>query len=205
MFKRTNGYILLILLVLTGFAGRVTGDTLNSKERRYLISHLKDTRTDLLQSVNGLSDAQLDYKPAKDGWSVRECLMHIVIVEKSFTTLAAETLKQPADKNKTSKIKDEELVAAMTNRTKKFTAPEQFNPATTPWKTEEEAIAFFKQNRAEAIKFVRTTTDNVRGYVAQAPFGEADLYQVYLGMSAHTARHTEQIREIKSSPGFPKK
>ena len=205
MFKRTNGYVLLILLVLTGFAGRVTNDTLNSKERRYLITHLKDTRANLLQSVQGLSDAQLDYKPAKDGWSVRQCLMHIIMVEKTFTTLANETLKQPSDKSKTSKINDEELVAAMTNRTKKFSAPEQFNPATAPWKTEKEAIGFFKQNRAEAIKFVRTTTDNVRGYVASAPFGEADLYQVYLGMSAHTARHTEQIKEIMASPGFPRK
>lgn len=205
MFKRTRGIALLILLVLTGLAGQVSNETLNSKERRYLISHLKDTRSNLLQSVDGLSEAQWNYKPAQDKWSIRECLLHLVLVEKSFTSLASETLKQPPAPNVSSKIKDEELVAAMANRNTAFKAPDQFNPATAPWKTAAEAVAFFKENRAQAIKFVRTTTDNVRAFTAKAPFGEADLYQVYLGMSAHTDRHTRQIREIKDSPGFPKR
>lgn len=205
MFKRTKGYTLLILLVLTGLASQVSNETLNSKERRYLISHLKDTRTNLLQHIEGLSEAQWNYKPAKDKWSIRECLYHLVLAEKNFTTLATETLKQPPAPNAASKIKDQELVAAMANRSTAFKAPEQFNPANAPWKTTGEAVAFFKENRAQAIKFVRTTTDNVRAYTARAPFGEADVYQVYLGMSAHTDRHTQQIREIKDSPGFPKK
>jgi hypothetical protein len=205
MFKRTRGIALLILLVLTGLAGQVSNETLNSKERRYLISHLKATRSNLLHSVDGLSEAQWNYRPAKDKWSIRECLYHIVLVEKSFTTLAAGTLKQPPAPNASSRIKDEELVVAMANRNTAFKAPGQFNPAVAPWKTAAEAVAVFKENRAGAIKFVRTTTDNVRAFTAQAPFGEADVYQVYLGMSAYTDRHTQQIREIKDSPKFPRK
>jgi hypothetical protein len=204
MFKRTRGIALLILLVLTGLAGQVSNETLNSKERRYLIGHLKDTRSNLLQSIDGLSEAQWNYKPAKDKWSIRECLLHMVLAEKSFTALATETLKQPPASKAPSKIKDEELLAAMANRSTTFKAPEQFNPAIAPWKTADAAVAYFKANRAQAIKFVRTTTDNVRAYSTKAPFGEADLYQVYLGMSAHTDRHTQQIHEIKDSPGFPK-
>jgi hypothetical protein len=40
--------------------------------------------------------------------------------------------------------------------------------------------------------------------VAKAPFGSVDVYQVFLMTSAHTARHTKQIEEIKADPGFPK-
>ncbi|HEX2535578.1 MAG TPA: hypothetical protein VHK69_17670, partial [Chitinophagaceae bacterium] len=59
MFKRTNGYILLALLVVTGLAGRISSDTISSKERRTLTGQLKDTRNALVKSVKGLTAEQL--------------------------------------------------------------------------------------------------------------------------------------------------
>jgi hypothetical protein len=44
MLKRTKGIFLLILLVLTGFAGRISSDTISRQERRFLIEHLKIPR-----------------------------------------------------------------------------------------------------------------------------------------------------------------
>lgn len=38
MFKRTRGYLLLILLVLTGLAGRTHTETLTGKERNQLLT-----------------------------------------------------------------------------------------------------------------------------------------------------------------------
>jgi hypothetical protein len=34
-------------------------------------------------------------------------------------------------------------------------------------------------------------------------FGTLDLYQWVLLVAGHTARHTQQIEEVKRSPGFP--
>ena len=71
MFKRTNGYILLTLLVLTGLAGRISMNTITSPERRLLIDHLKETKNTLVKSVKGLSEEQLNFKPAPDKWSIK--------------------------------------------------------------------------------------------------------------------------------------
>jgi hypothetical protein len=109
MFKRTNGYVLLTLLVLTGFAGRVTNETLHSKERRFLIASLKENRTELLTLVKGLSDQQLDYRPAKGVLTIREHLYHIVAAENAFNTQAQSALKQPASPEHAAKGNDKSI------------------------------------------------------------------------------------------------
>ena len=45
MHKRTKGYTLLLLLVLTGLAGRQSTTTITSKERRFLIEELKESKS----------------------------------------------------------------------------------------------------------------------------------------------------------------
>ncbi|MFL5788794.1 MAG: hypothetical protein ACJ748_12120, partial [Flavisolibacter sp.] len=61
MLKRTKGYFLLTMLVLTGLAGRLHTDTLSGKERRFLISELKLTSSDFLLSIKYLTPRQLNY------------------------------------------------------------------------------------------------------------------------------------------------
>ena len=59
MFKRTKGYLLLTLLVLTGLAGNTHSNSLSGKERKVLVNHLKDSKTAFLKSVKNLSEDQL--------------------------------------------------------------------------------------------------------------------------------------------------
>jgi hypothetical protein len=206
MFKRTKGYVLLTLLVVTGLGSQVSNETLSSKERKYQIQHLKETRSAFLNSVKGLSEAQLNYKASADKWSIKECIYHIALSEKTMLGMLEQTMNQPATPEKRSEIKvqDDQLIGFMQDRTTKFQAPEMIRPEKAPWKSEEEAIASFKESRKSFLRYVKTTTDDVRNHMVTFPFGTLDVYQLILSAWGHSSRHTAQINEVKKDPGFPK-
>ena len=66
MLKRTMGRSLLTLLVITGLAGTINDNSLSKTERKTAIGLMKDTKADVLKSVKGLSEAQLNFKAAPD-------------------------------------------------------------------------------------------------------------------------------------------
>jgi hypothetical protein len=206
MLKRTTGYFLLTLLVLTGLAGRMHSDTLTGKERKHLVNYLKESKSTYLKSIKGLSEAQLNFKPSPDKWSVKECMQHIAITENELWSMADAQLKKDANPEKKSEIKitDEMMVKMMTDRSKKFQTSENMKPIHSQWKTADEAEDAFKEKRNALIRYAKTSTDDMRNHVAQLPFGYADCYQMILFIAAHTLRHTAQIEEVKSDPNFPR-
>lgn len=206
MLKRTKGYTLLLLLVLTGLAGRLFTTTITSQERRFLIDHLKESKTMFAKTVKGLSEEQLNFKASPDKWSIKDCMQHITLAENGLWNLADATLKQPANPEKRAEIKisDEALAKMVMNREQKVQAPEFLKPEQAKWKTANEILNAFKEKRGELIKYAKTTTEDMRNHVAQMPFGYIDAYQLIVLISAHTRRHTMQIEEVKANPAFPK-
>lgn len=207
MFKRNKGYFLLIMLVLTGLAGRIHSDSLTGKERRFLTDHLKESRDQFLASFRGLNEEQLNFRSAPGKWSVKECIMHLALAEEGLWTMTENALKQPANPEKRTEIKstDEELIKRVSSRDQRATAPETIDPTkTTRWATTKDAVNDFKKSRSSLIKYVKTTTEDVRNHVVQFPTGYMDAYQLMLLISAHTLRHTEQIKEVMADPNFPR-
>lgn len=205
MQKRKYGYILLTLLVTSGLAGTPSGNTLSKKERKYAVEQMKDSRAELLKSVKDLTEAQLNFRPGQDQWTIKECLYHIAISERKLWNLIETTMKSPANPEKRSEIKltDEELVKMMQDRSFKVKTNEQFEPKNTPYKNLDEALTDFKINRVSHIKYVKSTTEDLRNHVAQMSFGWLDCYQICLMFSAHSNRHIQQINEVKNSTDFP--
>ena len=200
---------LLFAFVFLGFSfipASVSKDTLSKKERHYAIQLLKDTENDVLSKAKGLSDAQLKFKPAPDRWSVEECLKHIAVTEQGLWQMISGTLQQPANPDKRSEIKmtDDQVVTMLENRTKKVQTMDQFKPENTPFKSAEDAMASFKENRSKLITFVKSTQDDLRDHIATMPFGMLDCYQVILMIGAHSNRHAQQMAEVMADPGFPK-
>jgi hypothetical protein len=206
MLKRTKGRLLLTLLVVTGMAGTLNDASIGSKERKFAVQHLKETKANLLKSVKGLSEAQLNFKPAADRWSVKECFYHIILAENGLWAMFEATMKTPATPEKRSEIKvtDEEIVKMISNRSQKAKAAEPMLPGKATWQNMAEALAAFKASRGEHLKYVKSTTEDLRNHVFQLPFGSIDGYQFLLFMSAHADRHTQQINEVKADPNFPK-
>ncbi len=200
------GRSLLTLLVITGLAGTIHDYSLSKTERKTAISLMKETKADALKSVKGLSEAQLNFKAAPDKWSVKECMYHIAISEKNLWDLMEATMKAPANPEKRSEIKmtDEQLIKMMEDRSFKVKTQETFEPKNTPYKSLDEAVESFKSRRMEHIKYLKSTTEDMRNHVVQLPFGWLDCYQLCLMVASHSNRHTQQINEVKADPAFPK-
>lgn len=205
MQKRKYGYILLTLLVISGLAGTPSGNTLSKKERKFAVEQMKDSRADVVKSVKDLTEAQLNFRPGQDQWTIKECIYHIAISERNLGNLIEATMKSPANPEKRSEIKltDEELVRRMQDRSFKVKTKEQFEPKNTPYKNLDEALTDFKINRVSHIKYVKSTTEDLRNHVTQMSFGWIDCYQICLMISAHNNRHIRQINEVKNSTDFP--
>jgi hypothetical protein len=188
------------------FSFSITDSGISKKDRKFAKNYLEETRSNLINTVAGLSEEQLNYKAAPDRWSIKECIQHIAIAEASFWKMIEAGLKAGPNPEKRSEIKatDEEMVKFMTDRSKKFQAPESFKPENSPYANASDALASFKESREKLIKFMKNTKDDLRNYVIQIPVGVADAYQMVLLTGAHSNRHTQQIAEVKADPNFPK-
>ena len=180
--------------------------TLSKKERKFAKDHLKETKKDYIKTLSNLSEAQLKFKPAPDRWSVEECAMHIAVSEKMMWQMVEDGLKQPANPEMRSEIKmtDEQLIGAVQSRAQKFKAPEVIQPQNSNLKSAAEAMSIFKETRDKAIALINSTGEDMRNHVLKSPLGVLDTYQVVLLMSAHSNRHTQQMKEVMADPNFPK-
>jgi DinB superfamily len=166
-----------------------------------LVAQLERTQSKLLKSVDGLSEAQWNYKPAPDRWSVAETFEHITAAEPFIRGMVVKSLETPA---KEGANKDELVLKAIVDRSTKFKAPEPLMP-TKRFATREEAIAAYKKERAETIALAKSDKDFRKQGSDHFAFGPLDSAGWVLFLSAHSERHTLQIDEVKASEGFPKK
>jgi len=188
------------LALATAFAA-----PLEQGERDRAMSHLHATRKVFLDSIAGLSDAQWNFKPAADRWSIAECAEHIAVSDDSLFDLMRQTLKSPAAPEKKSAVKDEFILQVVPDRSVKAKAPEFLQPKRR-WPDRETLIAHFKQSRDRNIAYIQTTEDDLRSHFMDHPLLKTiDAYQVMLLLSAHCERHTAQIDEVKADPHYPKR
>jgi hypothetical protein len=206
MLKRTKGRFLLTLLVITGLAGTFKNSSLTKPERKFVINELKESRVEFLESIKGLTPAQLDFKPSADRWSIRECAYHIAISEKELWEMLASSLKKPASPiQSVERMPDEVILKKLADlENNKLTAPGMLQPSKSPWQSTDEAAAAFKSTRTDHLKYVKSTTEDLRDHFIDHPMGKMDGYQFIIYISGHCRRHAAQIEQIKSLPGFPK-
>lgn len=178
-----------------------------SKDKTFALNYLKQTETDVLNSVKGLSKAQISFKP-DSAWSVDECIKHIAASEKELWAMVDGALKAPANPALRANIKstDSALVKAVEDRSHKAKTFAALEPANSPYKTVPEALAAFKETREKLIAFIKSASeDNLRNHVSTLPLGTYDAQQLILLIAAHSKRHTSQIKEVMANPAFPKK
>jgi hypothetical protein len=178
------------------------GGPVSQGDRDRMLSYYHATRKQVLDAAAGLSDAQLNYKPAPEKWSIRDVLEHLTLSEEGIMQFATAGLKQSQPKPET-KMEDAKITAMMTDRSKPAQAPETLKPS-GKWPTSRALIEEFRARRDRNLSWLRSTQEPLRFAYTKMPFGVADVYQALLLVPAHTERHLEQIKEVKASPGFPK-
>jgi len=199
------GALLFIGLLATSFT-LPSAEPLTGSERKFAVDYFQKTKQRLLDDVKGLSAAQLNFKADTSRWSIAQCIEHIAISENMVWQWIQGTLQQPATPEKKSEAKTstEDLIHGMTDRSKKFNAPEMLKPE-GKFPDSKAALAAYTSRRDSTIAYIGTTQDDLKDHFITHPvFGAMDLYQGLIMLAAHSARHTLQIEEVKANPNFPK-
>jgi hypothetical protein len=208
--KRISLIAVLCLLVSTAalIAADKPAATTSQADRDKAVGYLNETKEAFLKSIDGLSEEQWRYKPAPDRWSVAEVAEHIALSEDLLGgTIKTQVMTAPAptaEQVAAMKGKDDAIMPMLTDRSKKFQAPEPLKPQ-NKWATRDELVKAFNTSRDANIEFVKTVNDDMRAHVLKAPAGDMDGIQWVIFMAAHSKRHTLQIEEVKADPNFPKK
>jgi hypothetical protein len=205
MLKRTKGRILLTTLVITGLAGTLKNTALTSQERKFAVSQLRESKTDLQKSINGLSTTQLDFRSSSDNWTIKEHLDLIAFAEKTLWNKLEAVLKKPAtpENRQVVNLSDEDVLNAVNGDANFIRYATSIYPAGVDWRGYWDAASFFKSSRAKHLKFIKTTTTDLRNRFIYTPMGWIDCYQFILFMTAYSEGHIRQIRLILADPQFP--
>ena len=183
----------------------LTAAPISQADRDALIKDLERSRTIFLDAIADVkTEAQWNYKPAPDRWSVAECAAHIIAAEQYFRDNIAAALKTPALPAAQQSTAGDAVIAKMVrDRSSKFQAPAELEPKgkVVP---KAQAIKDFEATRAQTLQYVRTTQDPLREHGSGKPPQVTTAYQLVLMLSGHTERHTAQLLEVKASAGYPK-
>ncbi|MDR3007787.1 MAG: DinB family protein [Sphingobacterium sp.] len=171
-----------------------------------LLQYFNETTAELEKQVAGLSEAQLQFKPAPDKWSISQCMEHIIRSERMIFDMAKKGLDQDPqpERRKEIKLTDDNLKNALTDRSHKYQAPKELQPEGI-YKDVKTALADFTAARQPVLDYIKKAdAEDLRNHVSDSPTGPIDGYQALMFIAAHCARHTKQIAEIKADPNFPK-
>jgi hypothetical protein len=184
-------------------AAAFAADAPAASDRAALIAQLDRTQSRFLASVEGLSEAQWNYKAAPDRWSIAECAEHITAAESFIRKMAADSMKGELAAGAAGTNQDEKILTFLVDRSTKFKAPEPLMP-TNRFGSPAAAMAAFQKERAETIALASGDVDLRTHGTKHFALGDLDSHGWFLFLSAHSERHTLQIDEVKADPGFPK-
>jgi len=201
--KSLRGTVVALLLFFA--AAAASAQELTQAEKGRALKYLESTKQNVLQTTKGLSEAQWNFKPMPDRWSVAQVMEHIVASEDFIreNLLKEKVMAAPASEpGRDVKQIDEAVMAKIPDRTQKAQAPTPLLPRNRLG-SPDGSVKHFVESRAMTEQYLRTTS-GLRGHVMDGPVGKMDGYEFVLFIAAHCERHTEQINEVKTDPNFPK-
>ncbi|MCH7747853.1 MAG: DinB family protein [Acidobacteria bacterium] len=184
----------------------MTDPQMSDGERVHVVRLLQQTRDDFLATVTPVTDAQWDFRPGLDRWSIGLIAEHLGLVERGLFGRIERALEGDAnpDWQAATAGKDELIEKMLRDRGTPRRAPERVVPIGTVGR--EEALRIYRERRARSLAFAETTADPLRTHTVdhhRPVFGTLNGYQWLLYIPLHNQRHIQQIEEIKAAPGYP--
>jgi hypothetical protein len=173
---------------------------ITSFERQHLVAHMEMTASWLIDEVSGLSQAQVEFRPADGAWNILEVVEHLIVVGPIYwQDLQAALKSRPRRLDLASR--DADILWYGIDRTHREAAiPAERAPGQL--RDLRAGLAAYKKHHDRLLDYVRTTKDDLRSHLVARQ--GSDAYQWALLISTHEQRHILQIREIKGHPKFPR-
>jgi hypothetical protein len=207
--KRNFAPFAAVFALLFAFCSSVpaSAQQLSDADKAKALELLESSKKDVLDAVKDLSPAQWNFKAAPEKWSIAECMEHIAAAEDYIRGMITEKIMQaPAVPGRDVEKIDAAIIASVPDRTNKVQAPEPLRP-TNRFGSPQGSIDHFLKTRAETEEFLKRTP-GLRDHAVDSPRGpdapKWDAYEFILLIGAHSERHTNQIKEVKADPNFPK-
>ncbi len=173
-----------------------------------IVTEIEAVRQTIYDAVAPLSQAQLDFKPAPDRWSISENLSHLNKVERGLPKLYTMLLQKIAEAGLQPETEGSMLDSLdrsiLDDATQKFQAPERVQPL--PGLSKAEVLAALQASRQAVLDAVAPAGEyDLSGVIWPHPaLGDINFYQWLLFIGKHEQRHLGQIEEIKKAEGFPR-
>lgn len=165
-----------------------------------IVAGLEASRDAFQNAVAGLSQAQAQFKPSPERWSVEEIVEHVAVAEHGMFRLISELHEVVTDPHLAESAAA--LARTADRKTMPLPAPERVYPKRR-FGDLAGALAKFLENRARTIEFVQNCQDDLRLRLIKHPVGLVNGQDCLAILTAHPLRHVAQIQELKAEPGFP--
>ncbi|WMT39634.1 DinB family protein [Paenibacillus sp. D2_2] len=155
---------------------------------------LKETREELLTTLNDLSRDQLNARRKPDSWSIGQVCQHLIKTEELYVLAIKRGLRSNEDS-----IIESKPVELLLDRSRKLEAPDIVKP-TEEILEREEIIEQLHISRVKFNEFLNTLEDPSvlsRRYFKHPAFQEMLLIEWLESLYLHEQRHIAQMNEIK--------
>jgi hypothetical protein len=168
---------------------------------------------DAEELVAGLSEAQLNWKPAPDNWSIAQCLDHLTVAEEKFEPYFTAAIARGREKWPVSgavPYRPTWLGGWLARQvapeaTRRVPAPRVFRPSETS--AIHDALDRFLRQQEEFLRFVRAAEgldyNKTKLRSPVTPLMRYSLADAFVITAVHCRRHLGQARRVRETPGFP--
>lgn len=162
--------------------------------------------------VDGLNEAQMNWKPAPDKWSIAQCLEHLTAASSGFNPYFVEALARGRQRfpAASSPAYDPSFMGRWLIKhvepesPRKLRAPKIFKPSAS---NVQNALDNFLEQQKIFLKFVGETSgidyNRTRLRSPVTPLVRYSLADAYVITVSHEQRHLQQARRVRETPGFP--
>jgi hypothetical protein len=162
--------------------------------------------------ADGLSEAQLNWKPSPDKWSIAQCLEHLTAASRGFNRYFVDALARGRQRFATASAPTYQpsfmgrwlIKHVEPESPRKLRAPKIFKPSASNVRN---ALDNFLEQQKAFLKFLGETNGidynrtRLRSPVtALVRYSLADAYVITV---SHEQRHLQQARRVRETPGFP--
>jgi hypothetical protein len=162
--------------------------------------------------ASGLTDAQLNWKPAPNSWSIAQCLEHLTMATEKFGPYFTNAIAQGRGKRpvagavryRPTMLGGWLIKQLLPTATRKVPAPKIFKPESS---SIDGALERFQQQQETFLSFVNGARgidyNKTRLRSPVTPFMRYSLADAFVITVVHGQRHLAQARRVMETPGFP--
>lgn len=169
-----------------------------------LWNDLQSARAKLLEEVEGLSQAQADWRPSDTEWSAGEIIHHLTLAEVGTGKVTSKVLKEAGERARPFPADLKGFTPIVTPSGGRADAPQGVWPERG--KPLSELVADIKATRERTRQSIERigAVDPRPLTFAHPRLGSLDLAQWWMLQAWHDGIHLEQLRAVKGAPGFPR-